>query len=70
MEQLKLENYAEAIADNYYLILTSNSKEKEAVNKIMSQRRNLVLGIPSNGSSIGVIGGVFVVCTALIYRGW
>lgn len=61
MEQLKLENYAEAIADNYYLILTSNSKEKEAVNKIMSQRRNLVLGIPNKGASIGVIGGVFVV---------
>lgn len=61
MEQLNLEKYADAITDNYYLILTSNSKEKTAVNKMMSNRRNLMLGIPNKGASIGVIGGSFVV---------
>ncbi|MEZ8365901.1 hypothetical protein AB6C96_12135 [Vibrio cyclitrophicus] len=61
MEQLKLESYKEAIDDNYYLILTSNSKEKSAINKIITHRRNLELEIPNRGASIGVIGDVFVV---------
>ena len=56
-----IQNYYDALEKNYLLIVTSNSKEKSAVNKIIDNRKNITAHMSTGGLSIGLIGGVFVV---------
>lgn len=58
---IDIKNYRDALQDNYLLIVTSNSKEKDAVNKIITNKHNLSVHMPTNGCTIGLLGGVFVV---------
>lgn len=61
MERMKLDRHITFLDENCYLILTSNSKEKEAVNSVVRHKRNLDIPIPNKGASIGIIEGIFVI---------
>lgn len=54
-------NYFDVLNDAYTLIVTSNSKEKDAVNRIIQLRNNLEIHMSTKGCSIGMLQGEFVV---------
>lgn len=58
---VEIQNYADALNDNYLLIVTSNSREKNAVNKVIANRKNLTVHMSTGGCSIGLLDGVFVI---------
>jgi nucleoside phosphorylase len=58
---IKLQNYFDVLDDNYVLICTSNIVEKNAINKIINHRCELVSDMNTLGCSIGLINNKFVV---------
>jgi len=58
---IEIQNYVDALNDNYLLIVTSNSIEKNAVNKVIANRKNLTVHMSTGGCSIGLLDGMFVV---------
>lgn len=61
MERMRLDRHLDTLYENYYLILTSNSREKTAVNRQLLHKRNLALNIENHGASIGMIDDAFVI---------
>lgn len=61
MLQLNVKNYCDCLTDNYVLILTANSNEKKAVNKLIQHRQSIALGHNTHGSYIGIINDHFVI---------
>lgn len=58
---IDIKNYFSALNENYLLIVTSNSKEKDSVNKVISNRKNVNTHLSTGGCSIGLLDGVFVI---------
>ncbi|MBK8815665.1 MAG: hypothetical protein IPN42_09270 [Methylococcaceae bacterium] len=61
MKGIKLNRHVNSLNENYYLILTSNSIEKEAVNRVIHPKRNLDINIDNLGASIGMIEDAFII---------
>ena len=59
--QIELNRYKAVLDRKYILIATSNSKEKDAINRMISFRRNIYLEIEHKGCYIGLIEDVFVI---------
>lgn len=58
---IDIQDYYDALKNNYLLIVTSNSKEKKAVNEIMTNRKNLSVHMSTGGCSIGLLDGMFAI---------
>ena len=58
---IDIQNYCDALNENYLLIVTSNSKEKDAVNRVISNRKNITVHLSTGGCSIGLLDGMFVI---------
>ncbi len=56
---IQINRQAQALNDNYILILTSNSVEKEAVNALLRDKRTATIGIETAGCSLGTLAGRF-----------
>lgn len=61
MNQITIDFHKAALDGNYVLLLTSNEKEKEAVNSIIQDSRRAVLKIANRGCYVGRVGGFFVI---------
>lgn len=59
--KIKLDNFQDILDENYILLVTSNSKEKDAVNKILNPKNNVDLNLNSKGCYIGLIDNIIVV---------
>ena len=59
--KIKLDNFLDILDDNYFLLVTSNSKEKDAVNKILNPKNKVDLNLNSKGCYIGLIRNKIVV---------
>lgn len=59
--KIELNRYKTILDRKYILIATSNSKEKDAINRMISFRRNIYLEIQHKGCYIGLIEDVFVI---------
>jgi|GEM_PF-3244576 len=55
-----IENFT-ALNDNYIMVLTSNSKEKQAINLLINNRQQIDMKTDTHGCCIGQINGFFVV---------
>ncbi|QNK70422.1 hypothetical protein [Variovorax sp. PAMC26660] len=58
--RVHVHRYTAALVDNYVLILTSNSHEKNAVNTVLKHRARADIGLAHRGCSFGVLGGRLV----------
>lgn len=56
-----MQRHAKIINNNYYLVLTSNSREKDEINKVLNHRRNISINTDNHGASIGTIGNHFII---------
>lgn len=59
--KIKLDNFLDILNENYFLLVTSNSKEKDAVNKILNPKSKVDLNLNSKGCYIGLISNNIVV---------
>ena len=59
--KIELNRYKTILDRKYILIATSNSKEKNAINRMITFRRNIYLEIEHKGCYIGLIEDVFVI---------
>lgn len=59
--KIKLDSFNDALNNNYILLITSNSKEKDAVNKILSPKTKVDLNLDCKGCYIGVISNQIVI---------
>lgn len=55
MKQIDIHYHGPALENNYILILTSNDKEKDALNNILKHKAELRLQIPNRGCTIGTL---------------
>ncbi|CAM6774143.1 5'-methylthioadenosine/S-adenosylhomocysteine nucleosidase [Enterobacter asburiae] len=55
-----ISEYKKNLENNFILLLTSNSKEKLAINKILKNTIRVSLSEKNNGAYLGMIGNVFV----------
>ncbi|MCB3709507.1 hypothetical protein H5778_13450 [Klebsiella pneumoniae] len=55
-----LSEYKDALENNFILLLTSNSKEKLALNQILKNQKKVLIHEKHNGAYFGTIGNVFV----------
>jgi len=53
--KIKLENFKDTLNNNYILLITSNSIEKDAVNRILAPKTKVDLNLNCKGCYIGVI---------------
>jgi hypothetical protein len=58
---LDIFDYFNALNENYILLLTSNIKEKTAINNVIEKKNNLNIGKETLGCRIGLINDQFVV---------
>lgn len=58
---IDIKNYFDALNENYLLVVTSNSIEKNAVNRLISNRQNITVHLSTSGCSIGLLNGMFVI---------
>ncbi|WP_404685293.1 hypothetical protein [Raoultella terrigena] len=56
-----IDNYFKALDNNYILILTSNSKERDAISKSLGKVKRLHTHLGGFSVDVGVVGGVFFV---------
>lgn len=61
MNQISINLHKAALDDNYILLLTSNEKEKKAVNELIENTCSANLESPNRGCYVGKIGEVFVI---------
>lgn len=54
-----INKYYKSLDNNYILILSSNSKEKEAIDKLLGKKKRFVLYPDQFFIDVGVVGGVF-----------
>lgn len=59
--KIKLENFQDILEENYFLLVTSNSIEKDAVNRILNPKNKVDLKLQSKGCYIGLIDKSIVV---------
>jgi nucleoside phosphorylase len=56
-----LEDYKKNLDGNYILILTSNNKEKEAINKIINNKVSIRINKSNKGAYLGMISNTYVI---------
>ncbi len=59
--KIRLDNFQDTLTDNYILLLTSNSVEKDAVNKVLIPKTKIDLDLNDKGCYIGLIENNIVV---------
>ena len=59
--KIQITDYYDVLNENYVLICTSNSLEKDAVNRLLSNRRELEVDMNTSGCSIGLLSNRFVI---------
>lgn len=59
--KINIQDYYEVLSDNYVLICTSNSIEKEEVNRLLINKRELEINMDTTGCCIGLLADRFVV---------
>ncbi|WP_336278216.1 hypothetical protein [Cronobacter dublinensis] len=55
-----ISDYKNNLEGNFILLLTSNSKEKKALNNILQNKMKISITEKSNGAYLGTIGNIFV----------
>lgn len=61
MNQISINLHKAALDNNYILLLTSNEKEKKAINELIEDTCSANLAGPSRGCYVGKIGDMFVI---------
>ncbi|WP_053397293.1 MULTISPECIES: 5'-methylthioadenosine/S-adenosylhomocysteine nucleosidase family protein [Vibrio] len=59
--KIQITDYYDVLNENYILICTSNSVEKDAVNNLLTNRRELEVNLNTSGCSIGLLSNRFVI---------
>lgn len=59
--KINISDYYDVLNNNFVLVCTSNDIEKEAVNKVLTNRQNLEINMNTAGCSIGMLSDQFVV---------
>ena len=59
--KIKLVNFRDVLTNNYILVITSNSIEKDAVNKILAPKTKINLDLNNTGCYIGLIENNIVI---------